>query len=131
MSLDLRVGSIKAHTFKYVMDGDTSNHVILGLLWLNALRAVASTYRQHVKAVWKERPVTSEATRMPFDRAKLHYAEAALYQEFELEGESRVLLFNATILEQEEDGDEEVMESERPPKIRRITMLDGKVVYKF
>ena len=34
-----------------------------------------------------------EATRMPFDRAKLHFAEAALYQEYELEGENIILPF--------------------------------------
>lgn len=68
---------------------------------------------------------------MPFDRTELHCAEAALYQEFDLKGENTVLPFNATVLEQEEDGDGEVIEFERPPKIRRITKLDGKVVYEF
>ena len=34
-----------------------------------------------------------EATRMPFDTAKLHFAEAALYQEYELEGENIILHF--------------------------------------
>ena len=32
-----------------------------------------------------------EATRMPFDTAKLHFAKAALYQEYELEGENIIL----------------------------------------
>ena len=43
--------------------------------------------------------MTIEATRMPFDREELHYVEAALYQEFELEGENKVFPFNATVLE--------------------------------
>ena len=113
------------------MDGDTSYHVILGHPWLNAHRAVASTYHQCVKAIWRGRPLTIEATKIPFDRVELHYAEVALYQEFEPEEENRVLPFNATILEQEEDGDEEVIKFERPPKISRITKPDGKVVYEF
>lgn len=54
-----------------------------------------------------------------------------LYQEFEPERENKVLPFNAIILEQEEDGDRKVIESKRPPKIRRITKLNGKVVYEF
>ena len=72
-----------------------------------------------------------EATSMPYDRVELYYVEAALYQEFEPEGENKILPFDATILEQEEDDDGEVIESERPPKIKRITKPDGKVVYEF
>jgi len=58
---------------------------------------------------------------MPYDKVELHYAEAALYQEFEPQGENRILPFNATILERDEEDDGEVIESKRPPKIRRIT----------
>ena len=58
-----------------------------------------------------------KATRMPFDRAKLHSVEAALYQEFEPERENKFLPFNATVLEHNEDDNEEVIESKRPPKI--------------
>lgn len=75
--------------------------------------------------------MTIEATRMPYDRAKLHYAKAALYQEFELKRENKILPFDATILEQKEDDDGEVIKSTRPPKIRLIAKPDGKVVYKF
>ena len=58
---------------------------------------------------------------MPYDKVELHYAEAALYQEFEPQGENRILPFNATILERDEEDDGEVIELKRPPKIRRIT----------
>ena len=61
--------------------------------------------------------MTIKATWMPFDRAELHYAKVALYQEFEPKGENRVLPLNATDLKLEEDGDGEVIESERHPKI--------------
>ena len=71
----------------------------------------------------------NEATRIPYDRAEFHYAKAALYQEFEPEGENRILPFNATILEREEEDDGEVMEPERPPKIKRTAKPDNKVVY--
>lgn len=104
----------------HMMDGDTSYHVILGYLWINPHKAVASMYHQCVKTVWRGRPVTMEATRMPFDKVEL-----------QLEGENRAFPFNATILEQEEDGNGEVVESKRPPKIRRITKSDGKVIYGF
>ena len=69
-----------------------------------------------------------EATRIPYDRAEFHYAKAALYQEFEPEGENRILPFNATILEREEEDDGEVVKLERPPNIRRIIKLNGMVV---
>ena len=65
--------------------------------------------------------MTIEATRLPYDRTKLHYAEVDLYQEFEPDGENKILPFNATILEREEEDDGEVIESKRPSKIRRIT----------
>lgn len=65
--------------------------------------------------------MTIKATRMPYDRVELHYAEATLYQEFEPEVENKILPFNATILEREEEDDGEVIESKRPSKIRRIT----------
>ena len=75
--------------------------------------------------------MTIEATKMPDDRVEVHYAEVVLYQEFELEGENKILPFNVTILEREKEDDREVVKPERPPKIRRITKPDGKVVYEF
>ena len=70
---------------------------------------------------------------MPFDRAELHFAEATLYQEYEPEGENRILPFNPIALqeEEEEEDDGEVVEPERPSKIRRVTRPDGQVVYEF
>ena len=56
---------------------------------------------------------------MPFDRAKLHFAEVALYQEYEPEGENRILPFNPIALQAEEEDDGELVELERPSKIRR------------
>ena len=70
-----------------------------------------------------------KATRLPYDRAKLHYAKVALYQEFELDGENKILPFNATILEREEQ--DEVIESKMPLKIRGITKPNGKMVYEL
>ena len=35
-----------------------------------------------------------EVTRMPFDRVKLHFAEAALYKDYEPKGENKILPFN-------------------------------------
>jgi len=52
--------------------------------------------------------VAIEATRMPFDRVELYFAEAALYQEYELEGENRTLPFNPIALQREEEDDGEV-----------------------
>ena len=115
----------------HVMDDDTSYHIILGCPCLKAHKAMASTYHQCVKVVWKGRLVTIKAISMPYDRAKLHYAEAALYQEFEPKRQSKILAFNATILESEEEGDRKVVEPNRPSKIRRTAKLDGKVVYEF
>ena len=68
---------------------------------------------------------------MPFDRAELHFAEATLYQEYELEGENRILPFNPIALPVEEEDDSEVVELERPSKIRRLTEPDGRVIYEF
>ena len=68
---------------------------------------------------------------MPFDRAELHFAEATLYQEYELEGENRILPFNPIALPVEEEDDSEVVELERPSKIRRLTRPDGRVIYEF
>ena len=68
---------------------------------------------------------------MPFDRAELHFAEATLYQEYELEGENRILPFNPIALPVEEEDDSEVVELERPSKIRRLTGPDGQVIYEF
>ena len=115
----------------HVMDDNVLYYVILGHLWLNAHKAMASTYHRCVKTVWRGRLVTIEATRMPYDSAELHYAEVALYQELKPKGGNRILPFNATILEQQEDDDGEVIESKRAPKIRQITKLDGKEVYEF
>ena len=47
---------------------------------------------------------------MPFDRTKLHFVEIALYQEYELEGENRILPFNPIALQVEEEGDGEVVD---------------------
>ena len=115
----------------HAMDGDNSYHVILGRPWLKAHKVMASTYHQCLKAVWRGRPMTIKATRMPYDKGELHYVEVALYQKFKPEGENRILFFNATILEQEEDDNGEVIEFERHPKIRWFTKLDGRVAYEF
>ena len=63
----------------HVMKGNTSYHIILGYPCLKAYKAMASTYHQWVKAVWRNRQVVIEATRMSFDRTELHFAEVALY----------------------------------------------------
>ena len=69
---------------------------------------------------------------MPFDRAELHFAEATLYQEYEPEGENKILPFNPIALQEEEEEDDgEVVEPKRPSMIRRVTRLDGQVVYEF
>ena len=68
---------------------------------------------------------------MPYNRAKLYYAEVALYLEFKPEGENKILPFNATVLGQEEEDNGEVVEPERPPKIRRTIKPNGKAVYEF
>ena len=130
-SVDLRVGPIRARTLMHVMNSYTSYHLIFGCPWLKAHKVIASTYHQCVKVVWKGKPMTIKATKMPYDRAKLHHAEAALYQEFEPEEENMILLFNATVLEREKEDDGEVLELDRPSNIRKITKPDGKVVYEF
>ena len=86
-------------------------------------------YHQCMKAVWRGRPMIIEATRIPYDRVELHYAEAALYQEFEPKGENIILPFNATILERGEEDDGEVIKLKRSPKIRRTAKPNDKVVY--
>ena len=68
---------------------------------------------------------------MPFDTAELHFAEATLYQEYELEGENRILPFNPIALPVEEEDDSEVVELERPSKIRRLIGPDDWVIYEF
>lgn len=75
--------------------------------------------------------MTIEATRMPYDKAELYYVEAAMYQEFEFAGENKILPFNFTVLRSVEEDEGEVIGPNRPPKIRRITKLDGKVIYEF
>ena len=44
VSLDLKVGPIRARTLMHLMDGDTSYHVILDYPWFKTHKAVASTY---------------------------------------------------------------------------------------
>ena len=65
---------------------------------------------------------------MPFDRVELHFAEAALYQEYEPKGENRILPFNPIAFQAEEKDDGKVVKLERPSKIRRVTRLDGWVI---
>ena len=47
---------------------------------------------------------------MPFDRTKLHFVEVALYQEYETEGENRILPFNPIAFQVEEEGDGKVID---------------------
>ena len=84
-----------------------------------------------MKAIWRNKQVVIGATKMPFDRAELHFVKAALYQEYETEGENRVLPFNSIALQAEEEDDGEMVEPKRPSKIRRVTGLDSQVVYEF
>ena len=43
------------------------------------------------------------ATRMPSDKVELHFSKAALYQEYEHEGENIILPFNPLALQIEEE----------------------------
>ena len=113
------------------MEGNSFYCIILGRPWLKAYKAVASTYHQCVEAIWRNKQVVIEATKMPFDRVEFHFAEVALYQEYELEGENRILPFNPITLQMEEEDDCEVVELEKPPKIRRVTRPNGQVIYEF
>ena len=108
VSLDFRVGPIRAPILMHVMEGNTFYHMILCHPWLKAYKVVASTYHQCVKVVWRNRQVVIEATRMPFDRVELHFTEVALYQEYEPKGKNRILLFNPIALQREEEDDGEV-----------------------
>ena len=101
VSFDVRARPIRAPTVMHVMEGNTSYHIILGCPWLKAYKVVASTYHQCVKAIWRNKQVVIEAIKMPFDRAELHFAEVALYQEYEPESENRILPFNPIALQAE------------------------------
>nr|POF25825.1 hypothetical protein CFP56_71864 [Quercus suber] len=80
------------------------------------------------KAVWRNKQVVIEATKMSFDRAQLHFAEVALYQEYKPEGENKILSFNPIALQVEEEDDGGIVELESPSNIRRTTRLDGQVL---
>ena len=62
--LDLRVGLIRVTTLMYVMEGNTSYHIILGHPWLKVYKAMASTYHQCVKAIWRNKSLVIEATKI-------------------------------------------------------------------
>ena len=94
----------------HVMEGSTSYHIILGRPWLKAYKAMASIYHQCIKIVWRSKQVVIEVTKMPFDRAELYFAKAALYQEYETEGENRILPFIPIALQMGEEDDGEVVE---------------------
>ena len=79
VSVDLKVGLIRAPTLMHVMEGSTSYHIILGRPWMKAYKVVASTYHQCMKVVWRNKQIVIEATKMPFDRSKLHFAKVTLY----------------------------------------------------
>ena len=51
VSVDLKVGAIRAPTLMHVMEGSTSYHIILGHPWMKVYKVVASTYHLCVKAV--------------------------------------------------------------------------------
>ena len=94
----------------HVMEGSTSYHIILGRPWPKAYKTMAFIYHQCVKAIWRNKQVVIEATKMPFDRAELHFTEVALYQEYEPKGENRILPFNPIALQAEEEDDGKVVE---------------------
>ena len=131
VSFDLKIGPIRAPTLMHVMEGSTSYHIILGRPWLKAYKAVASIYHQCIKIVWRSKQVVIEVTKMPFDRAELYFAKATLYQEYELEGENRILPFIPIALQMEEEDDGEVVEPENPSKIRRVVGPNDRVIYEF
>ena len=68
---------------------------------------------------------------MPFDIAELYFAKAALYQEYEPEGENRILPSIPIALQMEEEDDGEVVEPENPSKIRRVVGPNDWVIYEF
>ena len=130
-SLDLRVRPIRTPTLMHIIEGNTSYHLILGCPWLRAYKAMTSTYHQCVKAIWRNKHVVIEATKMPFNRVELHFTEAALYQEYEPKGENWIFPFNPIALQVKEEDDGEVVDPKRPSKMRKVSGPNGRVVYEF
>nr|POE82380.1 hypothetical protein CFP56_68724 [Quercus suber] len=68
-----------------------------------ATQALTRVMERNHEVVWRKKQVVIEATKMSFDTAELHFAEATLYQEYEPEGENRILTFNPIALQLEEE----------------------------
>ncbi|CAL5386670.1 unnamed protein product [Camellia sinensis] len=85
VTVDLAVGEIRSATKFHIIDSETNYHIILGRTWMHRYGAVPSSYHQCVKAKWRKKTVTIQATERPFEIHEAHYSDAIYFTELAVE----------------------------------------------
>ena len=149
IQLVLKVGPIIALTLFHVVDSVVPYHILLGRLWLHKHQLVSSMYHQCVKGRLNGKPIRIAANPMPFDQSEFHFVEAALYDEVAPARETSLAKPVGIPLPKWEEikdaleadlGDllelkrkcrEEASTSKNQPQCVRVSLPDGRIVYRL
>ncbi|OMO61386.1 Ubiquitin-conjugating enzyme, E2 [Corchorus capsularis] len=88
--VNFKIGNIQEQTRFHVIDADVAYHVLLGRKWLNSHYLVGSSLHQCVKGYWNGKEIFIPATKAPFEKSEVRYAETLFFDEVAEKGE-RVL----------------------------------------
>ncbi|OMO98613.1 reverse transcriptase [Corchorus capsularis] len=86
-TVNFKLGNIQEQVIFHVIDADVAYHVLLGRKWLNNHYLIGSNMHQCIKGFWQGKEVFIPATKAPFEKYEVRYAEAAFFDEVAEEGE--------------------------------------------
>ncbi|OMO94091.1 reverse transcriptase [Corchorus capsularis] len=86
-TVNFKLGNIQEQAIFHVIDADVAYHVLLGRRWLNNHYLISSNMHQCIKGFWQGKEVFIPATKAPFEKYEVRYAEASFFDEVAEEGE--------------------------------------------
>ncbi|KAL4271026.1 hypothetical protein AHAS_AhasUnG0032900 [Arachis hypogaea] len=87
-----KVGSIKTNNKFYVVDRNSSCHILLGHPWIHLYRCIPLSWHQCIKSSWKENDISIPATVTTFDTGEAHLVDASFYKELVLPWVNKIRL---------------------------------------
>ncbi|XP_059664138.1 uncharacterized protein LOC132309894 [Cornus florida] len=83
VNVDLAVNKFQASTKFYVIDSNTSYHILLGRAWMHRFGIVPSTYHQCFKGIWNNKVVTVPCSDCLFATFEAHYTDALFFNDLD------------------------------------------------
>ena len=133
VTVELQVGPIKGLTRFHIIDANTSYQLLLGRPWIHTHKCIPSTLHQCIKAYYKGREVTIKGTKAPFNNDEARHASTLLYDEAHDELDFATTNAKALMLPrwEEYEGSDGPEPTQRPQKIQKVALPNGRTAYRL